>query len=94
MPTIHVPRGAGRGDKLRGCKVLMDEQERGTIRRDETRSTTVADGAHQAKFRVDWCGSRVLAAACDGVDAALGCGPAWKGLLTVLHVLLWPRQRI
>ena len=94
MPTIQIRRGTGFDDRMRACKILTDAEQRRMIRQNETQSYEVADGVHEVELRVDWCASPVLAVACNGVDAALECGPARKGLLTIFYAILWPKQWI
>ena len=67
----------GRRDLLRGYKVLLDDDQVGTIKRGQRLELPVAAGAHVLRLTIDWCTSRPLnldLSAGDSVEVT--CAPA------------------
>jgi hypothetical protein len=62
MPAaIHVDRQAGGyTDRARAYKVLVDSEERGTVKQGEGVEIEVEPGSHEVQVRIDWAGSRTL----------------------------------
>ena len=69
MPAvIHVDRDpGGYADRARAYKVLIDGEERGTVKHGEGVELEVSPGSHEVQMKVDWATSPAL-------DVTLGEG--------------------
>jgi hypothetical protein len=90
MPAaIHVDREAGGyTDRARAYKVLVDGEERGTVKHAEGVEIEVEPGAHQLQMKLDWAGSPTLdVEIADGERAEFVCAPNATPLSAIFYAL-------
>jgi hypothetical protein len=67
----------GRRDLFRAYKVLVDDDEVGTIKRGQRLELPVAAGRHVLRLTIDWCSSRPLQLELSaGESVEVTCAPA------------------
>lgn len=67
----------GRRDILRSYKVVVDDEQVGTIKRGQRLELPVAAGRHVLTLAIDWCRSRPLQLdLAAGESVELTCAPA------------------
>ena len=93
---IEIHRGGGWVDALRSWKVIIDDTERGWIRRNSVQTFEVSAGRRRVEMKIAWCGSnQVVVDLADGQQITLICQPAkWPALEVTAVSLLAPDQRI
>ena len=94
MGRIEIERKAGgAADRLRKYKVLVDDEQQGTIGKGETLTLEVAPGQHTVVLTIDWARSQELTADVpDGEALRLWCEPA-ANPLTALWYATFGRAR-
>jgi hypothetical protein len=88
MPAaIHVDRQAGGyTDRARAYKVLVDGEERGTVKQGEGVEIEVEPGSHEVQMRIDWAGSRTLEVdLTEGERAEFVCAPNANPLTAIFY---------
>jgi hypothetical protein len=75
--TISVTRQAGGyTDRARAYKVLVDGEEKATVKHGQTADVEVAPGQHELQMKVDWATSPPLRVElADGARAQFACAP-------------------
>jgi hypothetical protein len=75
--TISVERQAGGyTDRARAYKVLVDGDEKATVKHGQTAEVEVAPGEHELQMKVDWATSPPLRVElADGDHARFACAP-------------------
>jgi len=77
-------------DLLRAYKIMVDDQQVGTIRKGKEVSFDVAPGQHSIWLRIDWAESNKLDFVSDGSPLELECGSnfaGWRAFLGVQHTV-------
>ena len=74
---IHVDREpGGYTDRARAYKVLIDGEERGTVKHGEGVEVEVPAGSHEVQMKVDWATSPALEVTLgEGERAEFRCAP-------------------
>jgi hypothetical protein len=88
MPAvIHVDRQAGGyTDRARAYKVLVDGEERGTVKHGEGVEIQVEPGSHTVQMKIDWAGSRTHEINLgEGDRAEFVCAPNASPLTAVFY---------
>lgn len=60
MAKIIITRTSEWNNRLRSVGIYVDDQKIGTIANGETKTFDIADGQHNIRAKVDWCGSRTV----------------------------------
>jgi hypothetical protein len=90
MPAaIHVDRQAGGyTDRARAYKVLVDGEERGTIKQGEGVEIEVDPGTHEVQTKIDWASSPTVEAdLAEGGRAEFVCAPNASPLTAIFYAL-------
>jgi hypothetical protein len=90
MPAaIHVDRKAGGyTDRARAYKLLVDGEERGTIKQGEGVEVEVQPGAHRVQMKIDWARSPELTVDLgEGDRAEFFCAPNASALTALFYSL-------
>jgi hypothetical protein len=88
MPAaIHIDRqGGGYTDRARAYKVLVDGEERGTVKHGEGVEIEVEPGSHQVQMKIDWAGSPILETdLAEGERAEFTCAPNASPLTAIFY---------
>jgi hypothetical protein len=85
--AIHVDREAGGyTDRARAYKVLVDGEERGTVKQGQGVEAEVDPGAHQVQMKIDWASSPTLdVELADGERAEFVCAPNASPLTAIFY---------
>lgn len=85
--TVHRTPGGNR-DRMRGYKILIDNDVAGTVKPGEQLTVPVTPGPHKVQMKVDWCTSPTLTInAAPGTNTALSCAPAGSALMALFSML-------
>jgi hypothetical protein len=87
--VIHVDRQAGGyTDRARAYKLLVDGEERGTVKHGEGLDAEVAAGAHTLQMKVDWATSpEQKVTVSEGGRAEFQCAPNASPLTAIFYAL-------
>ena len=87
---VRLKRASEIADLLRAYKIMVDDQQIGTIRTGREVAFEVAPGPHRIWLRIDWCDSNTLEFVSDGTPLELECGSnyaGWRTFLGIKHVV-------
>ena len=87
--VIHVDRQAGGyTDRARAYKVLVDGEERGTVKHGVGVEIEVAPGNHEVQMKVDWATSPPLEVTlAEGERAEFECAPNANPLTAMFYAV-------
>ena len=94
---IRISRKAAFQDRFRAYKIVLDDEEIGTIRANETREFEVSPGKHTLVIKIDWATSNTIEFTHGEKDKILdfevsGGMKGWRILLAILYTSIWSNQ--
>lgn len=90
MPAvIHVDRqAAGYTDRARAYKVLVDGDERGSLKAGEGVEIEVEPGSHELQMRIDWASSPMIEVElAEGARAEFACAANASPLTAIFYAV-------
>ena len=70
---IRIRRTSGYPDRLRTCKIVLDGEVVGEIRRGQTLELDVPPGRHQMHSKIDWTRSNAIEFEADDETVEFEC---------------------